>query len=47
MKLKNIVILIVILLISALVFYFGWIQIKLPENTYGIAFTKTKYKVHT
>ncbi len=42
MKLKHIIILILLLLISALIFYFGWIQIKLPENTYGIAFTKSK-----
>ncbi len=41
MKLKHIVILIFVLIISALIFYFGWIQIKLPENTYGIAFTKS------
>jgi len=41
MKLKHIIILILIILISTVVFYFGWIQIKLPENTYGIGFTKT------
>lgn len=41
MKLKHILILTVFLLISGTIFYFGWIQIKLPENTYGIAFTKS------
>lgn len=41
MKIKHILILSVFILISGIIFYFGWIQIKLPENTYGIAFTKS------
>ena len=40
MKLKQILILLIIVLFSGIIFYFGWIQIKLPKNTYGIAFTK-------
>lgn len=42
MKLKHILILIILLLLSVLIFYFGWIQLKLSQNTYGIAFTKYK-----
>ena len=41
MKLKHILLLSFFILISGTIFYFGWIQIKLPENTYGIAFTKS------
>lgn len=41
MKIKQIILLIVFILVSGTIFYFGWIQIKLPENTYGIAFTKS------
>ncbi len=41
MKIKHILLLLVLISISGAVFYFGWIQIKLPENTYGIAFTKS------
>lgn len=41
MKLKQILLLLVFILISGTIFYFGWIQVKLPENTYGIAFTKS------
>lgn len=41
MKLKQILLLLVFILISGTIFYFGWIQIKLPENTYGVAFTKS------
>jgi hypothetical protein len=40
-KLKQILLLLVFILISGTIFYFGWIQIKLPENTYGVAFTKS------
>lgn len=40
-KLKHILLLTACILISGTVFYFGWIQIKLPENTYGVAFTKS------
>ncbi len=41
MKIKHILILSALILISGTIFYFGWIQIKLPNNTYGIAFTKS------
>jgi len=41
MKLKQIFILIILILFSGIIFYLGWIQIKLPENTYGIGFTKS------
>jgi hypothetical protein len=41
MKIKYTILLSAIILISGTVFYFGWIQIQLPENTYGIAFTKS------
>ena len=41
MKLKQILLLLVFILISGTIFFFGWIQIKLPENTYGVAFTKS------
>jgi hypothetical protein len=39
---KKLVILILILVVlGATAFYFGWIQIRLPENTYAVIFTKT------
>lgn len=41
MKLKHILILSALIIFSGIIFYFGWIQIKLPNNTYGIAFTKS------
>ena len=41
MKLKQILIIIILIIFSVAIFYFGWIQIKLSENTYGIAFTKS------
>jgi len=41
MKLKQIIIILFLVIISGIIFYFGWIQIKLPKNTYGIAFTKS------
>lgn len=40
MKLKHIVI-IILLLVTVWIFYAGWIQIHLEENTYGVAFTKS------
>jgi len=41
MKLKQIFILVLIIILSGVIFYLGWIQIQLPENTYGVAFTKS------
>jgi len=41
MKLKQIFILVLIIILSGVIFYLGWIQIRLPENTYGVAFTKS------
>jgi len=41
MKAKFIIFLILLILIGGTVFYFGWIQFKLDENTYGVIFTKT------
>jgi hypothetical protein len=41
MKLKHIISLVLLIIISGTIFYFGWIQIELAENTYGIAFTKS------
>lgn len=38
---KLLIALIIILLLSGTVFYFGWIQLQLPENTYAVIFTKT------
>lgn len=38
---KLIIILIILLAIGGVVFYFGWVQIQLPENTYAVLFTKT------
>ncbi len=40
-KLKFMVLLLFIILAGGAVFYFGWIQIHLDKNTYGIAFTKS------
>lgn len=33
--------LVVLVVIGGVVFYFGWIQIKLDEDSYGVIFTKT------
>ena len=41
MKLKYIIFIVVFVLSAAFIFFFGWIQIKLPVNTYGVAFTKS------
>ncbi|MBL7006996.1 MAG: hypothetical protein ISR78_07955, partial [Spirochaetia bacterium] len=38
---KLIIILSILLIISAVIFYFGWIQLKLEKDTYGVIFTKT------
>jgi len=38
---KLIVIAIILLLLGGTAFYFGWVQIRLPENTYAVLFTKT------
>ncbi len=42
MKLKQTFIIILLVILAGTIFYFGWIQIELPENTYGIVFTKTR-----
>ncbi len=31
-----------VVVLGAVVFYLGWIQIRLPENTYAVIFTKTR-----
>ncbi len=41
MKAKFFIFLILLILIGGTVFYFGWIQFRLDENTYGVIFTKT------
>ncbi len=38
---KLLLLLPIIVVLGATVFYFGWIQIHLPENTYAVIFTKT------
>ncbi|MBN1687296.1 MAG: hypothetical protein JW852_11610 [Spirochaetales bacterium] len=38
---KLIIIVVILLALGATAFYFGWIQIRLPENTYAVLFTKT------
>jgi hypothetical protein len=38
---KFLLVLIILLLIGGTGFYFGWIQLRIPENHYGVAFTKT------
>lgn len=40
-KIRNIFALIILLLMAAGIFYLGWIQIHLDENTYAVAFTKS------
>jgi hypothetical protein len=35
------VLLIVLVLVGAVVFYFGWIQIRIPAGSYGVIFTRT------
>jgi len=41
MKGKFIFFLVLLILIGGTVFYFGWIQFRVEENTYGVIFTKT------
>jgi hypothetical protein len=38
---KLIIIFVILLAVGGVVFYFGWVQIQLPENTYAVIFTKT------
>lgn len=38
---KFLAVLVLLVLIAGVVFYFGWVQIRLPEHTYGVIFTKT------
>ena len=38
---KFLVILVILIVIGGVVFFFGWIQFQLPENTYAVIFTKT------
>jgi hypothetical protein len=38
---KFFVSLIILILAAGAVFYFGWVQFKLPPNSYGVIFTKT------
>jgi len=38
---KLFVSLIILIIVGGVGFYFGWIQIQLPANTFGVIFTKT------
>lgn len=38
---RFIVSILVLAVIAAVIFYFGWIQLKLDEDTFGVVFTKT------
>lgn len=38
---KLLIFLFILVALGATAFYFGWIQIRLPENTYAVIFTKT------
>ena len=38
---KLLVILPILIILAGVVFYFGWVQIQLPENTFAVIFTKT------
>ena len=40
-KIGNLISLILIIAASGAVFYFGWVQFELPENTYAVLFSKT------
>jgi hypothetical protein len=33
--------LLILLIAGGVVFYFGWVQLRMPPNTYGVVFTKT------
>jgi hypothetical protein len=39
---KFIISLIILIILSGVVFYFGWVQINVPPNHYGVVFTKTR-----
>ena len=41
MKVKFFLFLLIIILIGGTAFYFGWIQFRLEEHTYGVMFSKT------
>lgn len=38
---KLVVLLLILVVLGGTAFYFGWVQIRLPENTYAVVFTKT------
>lgn len=38
---KLVVVFVLLIVVAGVVFYFGWIQFKIPENSYGVIFTKT------
>ena len=38
---KLIILLFLLIVVGGVVFYFGWVQIQLDENTYAVIFTKT------
>jgi len=38
---KFLVSLVILIIAGAVVFYFGWVQLQLPADTYAVAFTKT------
>lgn len=38
---KFLVISLILLVIAAVIFYFGWIQLKVEKDTYGVIYTKT------
>ncbi len=40
-KLRNIIIIFLLLILGGGIFFLGWIQIHLEENTYAVAFTKS------
>lgn len=42
MKVRTTISILLLLAIAGTVFYFGWVQILLPEDSYAVAFTKTK-----
>ncbi|MFO7848353.1 MAG: hypothetical protein R6V67_00205, partial [Spirochaetia bacterium] len=41
MKAKIVFTLFLLLAVGGTVFYFGWVQLQLPEHTYGVIYTKT------
>ncbi|MFO8064341.1 MAG: hypothetical protein ACQETQ_00390 [Spirochaetota bacterium] len=38
---KFLISLVIVILAGGTAFYFGWVQLQLPPNTYGVVFTKT------